>query len=684
MKYVLKYGALGVALIYAVLSTLWIVFSDMVTAYLFENTPYYQLTQSIKGSVFIIISAFLLFVLVRTLSKLQHDYVHLVQHSERNYREIFSKNPIGQILFELESLKLIKLNIEAKSLLALKNEALSFELTDLFNDDQWKQLIAWRDTVVGSRSSIETLQLNIVGVGPKHRAVTLKFHMVIYDERPVGLITIADNTSMYRYIRSIEQASVRLEVARDLSGIGFWEIDICSDSIICCPKAIRLLGLKVAADEPRPVALIERASNLDVFSEIKNHFEQKSKNTNFKKEVRIARNNGGGLRYLLCDARMLEVDGQAKVIGTLFDVSPFKLASNQLLQREKQLQTIVSSIPEGIAIIQQGLVVYANTAAATMFRLESPKHFIGENVINFVAQCDIESVKQRMRDLMLGNPVTNGFMHRRLKHLNGEVFDAEIAANLVIYEGEPSIQLVVRDLTEPMKMKEALEASNKRLMLLSSQTLDLLERERKRIAGELHDSVGQSLTAIKLATAWVGRRLTDPLLKDKVMEIQGILGETLETVRNLSLMLRPSQLDNLGFAAAIEWQAEKLFSSTDVKVNVDSTSFKPIIDEDIEITAFRIVQESLTNIARHAQASTVDIFLSNDDKHIGITITDDGVGFDPNAATESTGLINMKERVELLHGSFDIRSLPGVGTEIKAVLPLSKVKDFESNIVGVD
>ena len=212
--------------------------------------------------------------------------------------------------------------------------------------------------------------------------------------------------------------------------------------------------------------------------------------------------------------------------------------------------------------------------------------------------------------------------------------------------------------------------ANNRLSALSSKTLQLIETERKQIAGELHDDVGQSLTAILLATKWVSRRITDEALLEKISDIHMIASQSLDTVRNLSLLLRPAQLDSLGFSPAIKWQMDKLLSIDGVHYEIDDSGFNELIDKQAEIVGFRIVQESLTNIVKHADAKNVKVKLRSDDEVLVLQISDDGRGFDVHAQSDSVGLVNMKERVELAGGEFKIISKPLLGTDIKVEIPL--------------
>ena len=233
-----------------------------------------------------------------------------------------------------------------------------------------------------------------------------------------------------------------------------------------------------------------------------------------------------------------------------------------------------------------------------------------------------------------------------------------------------------------MSFQQELEEANERLTSLSKKTLELMENERKRIAGELHDEVGQSLTAIKMANKWLRKRATQPAEIEKIAAIDEMVESTIETVRNISLQLRPAQLDNLGLVAAIKWQSERLFAENGTQVFIEAEGFPDHLPDELEITVFRILQECLTNIARHSHATMVEIKLEQDDRELLICVIDNGVGFNPDQTSRGFGLLNMMERAELADGKFGIRSVPQVGTEIRVRLPLERTEPVPEVAVG--
>ena len=220
---------------------------------------------------------------------------------------------------------------------------------------------------------------------------------------------------------------------------------------------------------------------------------------------------------------------------------------------------------------------------------------------------------------------------------------------------------------------EQVRAGREHLQALSRQLLEVQEAERRHIARELHDEVGQSLTGLKLLLDMSTRLPTDEATAN-LGEAQAMVNELMALVRDLSLDLRPAMLDDLGLLPTLLWHFDRYTTQTDVGVTLkharlEGRRFRP----EVETAAYRIVQEALTNVARHAGVSEVWVRLWADQETLGVQIEDRGTGFEPEAvltAGATTGLAGMRERAVLLGGQLTVESAPGAGTCVTAELPL--------------
>jgi signal transduction histidine kinase len=205
---------------------------------------------------------------------------------------------------------------------------------------------------------------------------------------------------------------------------------------------------------------------------------------------------------------------------------------------------------------------------------------------------------------------------------------------------------------------------------LSARLLDAQEEERRSISRELHDEVGQSLGALLVDVGRLGAILPpeDTRLRERVSHIKEVAERSVASVRNISLLLRPSMLDDLGLVAALEWHAREVSRRSDVEVDVDSSGIPEDLPEDYKICIYRLTQEALNNVARHSSARHASVSVHGDDGRIVVTIRDDGRGFDTQRA-KGLGILGMEERVRRLGGSLQIESKPKEGTTLTASLP---------------
>ena len=232
--------------------------------------------------------------------------------------------------------------------------------------------------------------------------------------------------------------------------------------------------------------------------------------------------------------------------------------------------------------------------------------------------------------------------------------------------------------TERQHAERELLETNRQLQELSASLQNVREHERSRISRELHDELGQLLTGIRMEVSWLGGRLLgeQQQLIDKVASIKGQIDQTIASVRRISSELRPLVLDDLGFAAAASWYVDQFSARTGLPVTLVLAADDPQRGDAAATVLFRVLQESLTNVARHASATTVDVELRFGDDGWLLSIKDDGVGF-VSAEGGGLGLVGMRERVQMLGGRFALTSAPGAGTLIEVQVPAGKVREAQ-------
>jgi len=225
--------------------------------------------------------------------------------------------------------------------------------------------------------------------------------------------------------------------------------------------------------------------------------------------------------------------------------------------------------------------------------------------------------------------------------------------------------------------RRQIESNEQRLRWLSRRLLSAQEDERRRLSRELHDDIGQSLTAIKISLTSLARHTRGAAIRARVAEIEQIATEALDRTRHLSVSLRPPQLEDFGLADALRLNLARQAAVGGIAIEIAAEALPERLDPQIGITCFRVAQEALTNILRHARASRVQVSLKVERGELVLEIGDDGAGFEVAAAHraaargQSMGLASMEERVALVNGTLEIRSTPGSGTDIAARIPLS-------------
>ncbi|MGH7598068.1 MAG: GAF domain-containing protein, partial [bacterium] len=363
-------------------------------------------------------------------------------------------------------------------------------------------------------------------------------------------------------------------------------------------------------------------------------------------------------------------------------------AENALRESEERYRVLVETAPVGIGIHQDGKWVYVNAAAVKMMDARSEAEMIGQSIFHLLksSKDDMGWVQQRVRRVLEGIPGEPIQVAR--ERPDGSIAHIECRAVRIMHQGAPAVLVIFLDITAEKLAEQELKSSREQLRNLAAHLQSAREAERTHLAREIHDELGQYLTGLKIDVTSFEELIKQqrpaaarPLLR-KVQAMSQLLDTTVQSVRKIASELRPVVLDSLGLLAAIEWQAEEFQRRTEIRCECFLTAEDAKLDRDGATAVFRILQESLTNVMRHANATRVTITFEEEAGEYLMEIKDDGEGIqaDDLDKSDSLGVLGMKERAHLFGGSVSIHGEPGKGTTVVVKIPYERVGEGDGEI----
>ena len=350
-------------------------------------------------------------------------------------------------------------------------------------------------------------------------------------------------------------------------------------------------------------------------------------------------------------------------------------AEAALRESEQKYSTLVEDALIGVYIVKDGIIEFANDKFAAIYGYEK-EELIGMQSLALAHPEDRDLIKEMRAKRLKGEKVPSEYEIRGLKK-NGDTIWVMRSFSLINFKDGPAISGIVSDMTKRRKAEEALRESGQELRILSNQLLSAEEKERKRIARELHDGIGQALSAIKFSVENSLRQLRNEADHSELKSLEAVIPltqKTIEEVRRIVKDLRPSILDDLGILATINWfcrEFQNIYAGIRVERAIE------IQEQDIpsllKTVIYRILQEALNNVAKHSRADLVLLTLEKSDCGIKLKIQDNGDGFNLaktislKPSQRGFGLASMRERAELSGAVFEIKSALGNGTSIRVV-----------------
>lgn len=383
--------------------------------------------------------------------------------------------------------------------------------------------------------------------------------------------------------------------------------------------------------------------------------------------------------------RMVEARGKTEVdetgrpiraYGTAQDVTERRRAVEALRRTQQEFRDIVELASVGIfRSSREGRILLANPAFARLLGYDAPEELRTLDLARDVYMHAHE------REAVIGqHESANGgwTVEMQWKKRDGTPFWVLLSAHAVKDDASRALyfEAFVQDITDRRRSQQELKQSRRRLQALAARLEEVREQERKVMAREIHDELGQGLTALRMDLAWLSGRLPAEAgdLTARAHRMVEVVEQTILTVRRLATQLRPPILDDLGLIAAVEWQTEDVARRLGLRCALDLPADLHL-HEGLATTVFRILQEALTNVARHADARSLRVALQVQDGQLILEVVDDGRGIAPAQLENrrSLGLLGMRERAMVWGGVLDIQSPPEGGTAVVLRLPLGAI-----------
>lgn len=460
----------------------------------------------------------------------------------------------------------------------------------------------------------------------------------------------------------------------DAAHEGILMIDVRQRIVALNPAGERLIGLpaKRALGEPLSRFLPARfrdlhADHVDRFAES----QALQRRMAGHRSVQLLRADGTEVpvEVMLSRVDVATADGPRLYFAALVhDLSDTVALERSLEQERERLRLVFDLAPVAMWVVEDEAVVFVNREALRLLGLQSPAELQGRSVYDLLRADSHAALRRQVQRVRDGGAATE-HVRAVLAHSDGQWREVELALAALPDHGRTMVQMVVADVTRREHDAQALERSRHALRQLSASLVRAREDERKRIARELHDELGQRLTALKMDLSTLAVRSTDPCAA-RVPPMLAMLDDTVASVRRIAADLRPMMLDDLGLYAAVQWLASDASRRLGLPVKVLLDEEEPALPEPTATALYRIVQEALTNAARHARASSVTVSLRRQGDEMQLCVEDNGIGLPPGALQRegSYGLLGIQERVQDLGGSLEVQDT-GAGTRLTVHVP---------------
>ena len=491
-----------------------------------------------------------------------------------------------------------------------------------------------------------------------------------------------DITERKRAEEALRESELRLRQTASAGNVGLWDWDLATNRVLFSPEWKRQIGYQdheVGNEFTEWQSRVHPDDLQRVMAQVRAYRAKPW--PNYESEFRLAHKDGS-YRWILAKASLLldDTGRPCRMLGSHLDITERKQAEEALKLSEAKLRVILDTMSEGVALNE---AIYNEAGEMVDYRIVAvnqafystadcqPGPVVG-NLATKLYGMSSEVIRafwksHKARDQVQHAEMISSRSHRCYSISTSPFHDGRFVTSF-------------SDITERRRAEDALLASHEELRALAARVQTVREEERTRIAREIHDVLAQELTSLKIDLAVLTRLLDKPggvgrrtLVREKLAEMATTADTAIRSVQKIATDLRPAVLDSLGLCAAVEWQVNDFQRRTGITCETRLPAGDLVVDRDRSTALFRILQESLTNVVRHAAATRVEVTLQREGEHIVLTVRDNGKGIQTSQAQApgSVGLIGVRERALLLGGRCEITGRAGEGTTVVARVPVA-------------